>query len=236
MRPYTDNYQKSMIPVHGIPLLKYIVDGLKYAGFKDFIFVTGYLKEQVMEYFNDGAKFEINVEYVEQTKLNGTGGALLLCEDLIKEQHFFLTWGDILVPFSIYKRLVDTFKNKKDDFLLVGNYQEDLHKGCALYCKGNYCVKMVEKPPKSQNNSSNLNNCGVFILSKKIFDVLKTLTPSPRGELEIPEAISKGINEFNWKVRVLKMKQGMFRGDFGDPSIYEKLNEDDSWIDELKSS
>jgi NDP-sugar pyrophosphorylase family protein len=236
MQPFTNNYQKSMIPVQGTPLLEYIVEGLKYAGFQDFIFVVGYLKEQVVNYFNNGTRFNINIEYVEQTELNGTGGALLLCEDLINEKHFFLTWGDILVPYHIYKKVYDTYRKEQNDFILVTNYQENLEKGCAIYCDGDFCIKMVEKPPKNVSDDTKLNNCGIFIFSKEIFEILKDINFSRRGELEIPDALSKGIQEDNWKVRIIKMKDGEFRGDFGDPAIYKKLNEKKSWLNDLKPS
>ena len=51
MRPFTDKFQKVMLPLHGKPLLEYIIEGLKYAGFKELILVVGYLKEQIIQYF-----------------------------------------------------------------------------------------------------------------------------------------------------------------------------------------
>ncbi|MBD3256086.1 MAG: NTP transferase domain-containing protein [Candidatus Lokiarchaeota archaeon] len=231
MRPYTTihKYQKTMIPVHGKPLLEYILEGIRYAGFKDFLIVVGYRKEQIINYFKNGEKWGINIEYIEQEKLNGTGGALLLCEELIKDSHFFLTWGDILVPYSIYKEVYETFKQEQEDFVLTANYLEHLQKGCEIHCTGEYCSKMVEKPSKKEQ-CTNLNNNGIFILSKAIFSELKKLTPSKRGEIEIPAAISNGIKEKRWKVRVIKMTYGTFRGDFGDKKEYERLKEDRSWL------
>jgi len=165
MKPYTETYQKTMIPIQGKPLLEYIVNGIKIAGFKNFIIVVGYRKEQIIEYFKDGSKWDVNIEYVEQKKLNGTGGAVLLCENLIKKNHFFLTWGDILVPYSIYKKINDIYKNENHDFILVTNYMDDPFKGAAVFCEGNYCCDIIEKPPKDKSVSK-LNNCGVFIFSK----------------------------------------------------------------------
>ncbi|MBD3193898.1 MAG: NTP transferase domain-containing protein [Candidatus Lokiarchaeota archaeon] len=232
MLPYTEKYQKTMIPVHGKPLLEYIIDGLIFAGFKDIILVVGYLKEQIIEYFEDGKNKNINIEYVEQTELNGTGGALLLCEDKIKSCNFFLTWGDILVPYSVYNRVYDVFNEKGDNNILVTNYMDDLSKGCAIFSKNGYIKKMIEKPSNPKLNT-NLNNCGIFILSTEIFDQIKELNLSKRGELEVPEAISMGIQNKDWKVRIIKMKRDQFRGDFGDCEEYEKLNKDSSWLKSL---
>ena len=99
LKPYSNKYQKSMLPIHGKPLLEYILNGLIYAGFKDFIIVVGYKKEQIKDYFKNGKKWNVNIEYVEQRNINGTGGALIECENLIDNTHFFLTWGDILPGF-----------------------------------------------------------------------------------------------------------------------------------------
>ncbi len=232
--PYINKYQKTMIPVHGKPLLEYIVNGLKYAGFRDLIIVVGYAKEQIIDYFQDGSKLGLKIEYIEQKNINGTGGALLLCEELIKDQHFFLTWGDILVPYKIYKNIYDVFKKEHQDFILVTNYLDNLQKGCEIVLNdvGDYCTKMVEKPLKEEQ-CSNLNNCGIFIFSREIFKELKKLKPSKRGELEIPDAISNAIRNNNWKVRVIKMEKGLFRGDFGDKSEYERLLNNSEWLDKL---
>jgi dTDP-glucose pyrophosphorylase len=74
----------------------------------------------------------------------------------------------------------------------------------------------------------------VFIFSKEIFEVLKNLKPSERGEIELPRALLKGMNERNWKVRVVKMERDRFRGDFGDKEEYERLKDDSSWLKFLK--
>jgi NDP-sugar pyrophosphorylase family protein len=229
MKPYTNTHQKTMIPVHDKPLLEYIIDGIKNAGLNEFILVVGYKKEQIINYFGDGHSKGISIEYVEQKELDGTGGAVLLCEPLIEEDHFFLTWGDILVPYDFYKQVYKIYREENEDFILTTNYADNLTKGCAIHCNGNYCTKMIEKP-KAGTQATNLNNCGIFILSTKIFDEIKKLEPSKRGELELPDALGNGIREQSWKVRVVKLGKGQFRGDFGDKSIYEKLNSTKNWL------
>jgi len=234
MKPYTDTYQKTMIPLHGLPLLDYIIEGVMLAGFKDIILVVGYRKEQIIEHFEDGSNWDISIEYIEQKDLNGTGGAVLLCEDSIEGSHFFLTWGDMLVPYKVYKEVYEIFKREHEDYIMVLNYMEDLRNGCAVYCEEDYCTLMVEKPPPG-TEESNWNNCGVYIFSNEIFKELKLLKPSRRGEIELPDAIVNGVTKNNWNVRVLKMDKSQFRGDFGDLETYERLKKDSSWLKELKN-
>ena len=224
-----------MLLVHKKPILEYILNGLIYAGFKDLIFVVGYKKEQIIDYFKNGEKWDVNLQYIEQKFLNGTGGALLECEKLIKDSHFFLTWGDILVPYSIYKDILNLFSQKYYNFILVANYINDPYLGAAVYIKNHYCLDIIEKPPKGQSKS-NFNSCGIFILSKEIFEVLNSLKPSIRGEIELTEALKVGINKRAWKIRVIKMRKNQFRGDFGDLATYEKLSEDTSWLKEFTNN
>ena len=221
-----------MIPVHGKPLLEYIINGIITTGIRDFILVVGYLKEQIIDYFQDGAKLGIRVEYVEQKKLDGTGGALLLCENYVKNDHFFLSWGDILVSYSVYRAVCEIYREEKENFVLVTNYVDDPYKGGAIYCEENYCLDVVEKPSKGKSKS-NLNNCGIFIFSKDIFEVLKQVKLSERGEIELTDAIRIGIKEKNWKVRAFKMNKDEFRADFGDVEGYERFKKDASWLKKL---
>ena len=233
LQPYTNKYQKTMLNLHGKPFLEYVLEGLIFAGFREFIFVVGYRKAQIISYFQNGKNWNINIEYIEQEKLNGTGGALLLCESSIFNNHFFLTWGDILVPYNIYKKVVEIHQKEKRDYLLVANYTEDPYLGAAIYSKGEICTNIIEKPPLG-TSKTNLNNCGVFVFSKNIFNVLKNLSPSKRGEIEVPKALLKGITEHNWKVRVVQMGKNQFRVDLGVKQIYEQLRDDSSWLHLLK--
>jgi len=224
-----------MVLVHGKPLLEYIITGLIFAGFKNLIIVVGYHKDQVIDYFQEGDKWGIKIEYIEQKEINGTGGALLICEDSIKDDQFFLTWGDILVSYNIYKEVIEVFKKENQDYILVANYTDDPFKGAAVYSENNYCMGIVEKPPEGKPNS-NLNNCGVFVFSKNIFHVLRELKPSKRGEIELTDAINYGIKKRKWNVRVIKMEKEQFRGDFGDKQVYERLIKETNWLRELNKT
>ena len=90
--------------------------------------------------------------------------------------------------------------------------------------------------PKTDEIKSNLNNCGVFILNTKIFNELENLKPSIRGEIELTGALQNGIKQKKWKIRVMKMEKGQFRGDFGAKEVYELLAKDPTWLEELTRS
>ena len=229
MKPYTDTYQKTMLPLHGKPLLEYLINGIAFAGIQEFIIVVGYRKEQIIDYFKDGKNWDVNIEYIEQKKLDGTGGALLLCENSLKQDHFFLTWGDTLVTYKIYRDVYEAYENDRENFVLVSNYVDDPYRGAAIYCEGNYCLDIIEKPLKGTSDS-NLNNTGIFILANEIFELLKSQKPSERGEIEIPVAVRTGIKERNWRFRVIQIGRTQFMGDFGNIDDYSKYKKEDNWL------
>lgn len=233
LKPYTDKIQKTMLRVHGKPFLEYIINGMKFVGFREIILVVGYRKEQIMDYFKSGKKWGVKIEYIEQNELNGTGGALLLCEKSIIDNHFFLTWGDTLVPYDIYKKVYELYQNENFNFILVANYTDDPYLGAAIYSDDFILTNIIEKPPRG-SSKTNYNNCGVFIFSKEILDVLKTLPPSERDEIEVPNALLEGIKERNWKVRVIKMAKNQFKGDIGAKEKYEHLKDNSYWLKLLK--
>jgi NDP-sugar pyrophosphorylase family protein len=218
-----------MILVHKKPLLELIINGLIFAGIRDFILVVGYRKEQIFNYFQNGSKWKVNISYIEQKVLNGTGGALLLCESSIRNSHFILSWGDILMDYSVYKAIIDIYNKEQQNFILTANYTKDPHLGAAVYVKDSYLDDIIEKPPKGTSKST-LNNAGLFILSKQIFSALKLVNSSQRGEIELPDALLIGIKQKNWKVRVFEMDKNQFRGDFGNRLEYDRLRKDQSWL------
>ena len=191
----TDNCPKPMVKVEGIPIVEYVISGIIDAGIKDFVFVTKYLSEKVMEYFGDGSKWGINIQYVEQDDRYGTGVALLMSKDLVGDEDLLMCYGDCLMERKNYKEAVDLF-NSKDVFAVEAlNYVEDPWQGSAiLFDENNIVTEMIEKPAKS-TIPSHWNSAGLFVFKNEIFDYCSKLQPSVRGEYELPEAINKIIDD-----------------------------------------
>ena len=101
LSPLTDNCPKPMLEVGGKPILELIIDGLKKQGFYQFFIAVNYLSEQISDYFGNGEKFSIQIEYIREKKRLGTAGALSLlpCQD-----NFFSAIGQRCAwPRPIYR-------------------------------------------------------------------------------------------------------------------------------------
>lgn len=191
----TDNCPKPMIVIAGIPVVEYVIMGCIDAGIKDFVLVTKYLSEKVEEYFGDGSKWGINIKYVVQDDRYGTGVALLMSEDIIGDSDVLMAYGDCVTERIAYKEAIDIFNNNDVFAVESCNWVEDPWQGGAVIFNEEHIVeKMIEKPPKG-TIPSNWNSAGIFVFKNEIFDYCRRLTPSVRGEYELPTAVSNIIND-----------------------------------------
>ena len=86
---------KPMINICGKPILEHQIDNLKACGLTDIIFVIGYLGDKIKEYFGDGRKFGVNIEYFVEDHPLGTAGALFKMPQLTED--FLLLCGDVII-------------------------------------------------------------------------------------------------------------------------------------------
>lgn len=91
----TKNVPKPMIEIGGRPYLERVVESFRNRGFRDFVFLSGYLPHVIEKHFGDGSRFEVSIEYSVETTPLGTGGALREARHLLSDR-FILTFGDVL--------------------------------------------------------------------------------------------------------------------------------------------
>ena len=99
------NIPKPMLPLAGTPVLEREIAVLRREGFFDIVLVIGYLGEVIKEYFGDGARFGVRIEYVEEKEPLGTAGALALMRETLSGDDFLLLCGDLLFDVDLSKFL-----------------------------------------------------------------------------------------------------------------------------------
>ncbi|WP_345980664.1 nucleotidyltransferase family protein [Sulfurimonas sp. HSL3-2] len=105
LHPLTKDTPKPMLPVNGKPILERIIEKLINQGFQQFYISINYLGEQIKEYFQDGAKWDVSIQYLEETKRLGTAGALYQLKNTISEP-FIVMNGDIITDLN-FRDLLD---------------------------------------------------------------------------------------------------------------------------------
>lgn len=193
MKGLTEETPKPMLPVAGKPLLEHIVCALREAGIRRFVAIVGWHAERIEEYFGDGASLGVSFVYRRQEVRDGTAGALKLAIDALDRRPFLLGWGDILTAPSNYPRLLERYARGDAELVLALNWVEDPYRGGAVYVRDDGRIeKIVEKPPQGTAGTHWLN-AGIGVASPVMLDYVARVPLSPRGEYEIPDAISAMI-------------------------------------------
>ena len=193
MGPLTANVPKPLLALRGRPIIEHILTGLRAAGIREAVVVTGYLAEQIERHLGSGEALGMKLSYRRQTRLQGTAQALLLARDAIRDEPFLLSWGDIVIEPGQYATLLDDYRRVPCDALLAVNATEDPWQGAAVYVDEHWRVtSLVEKPPRGSSRTP-WNNAGIFVFAPLVLDYAERLSPSARGEYELPQAIAAMI-------------------------------------------
>ena len=219
MRELTADLPKPMIEVRGKPVVQYIIEGLRDAGVAKFLIVVGYRADVVQNFFGDGSRYKIDIQYTTQEKQDGTGRVVELAKSFAANAPFILAYGDILIDPANYKRLVDLSDNV--EALLSVTRGEDVSKGGAVFVNERMELIDLREKPKPGEPTSPWYNAGLYAFRSSIFDFTAKLKPSPRGEYELTDAIRE-LAQSGKKVQALELAGSW--ADVRDPEILAQLN------------
>jgi UDP-N-acetylglucosamine diphosphorylase / glucose-1-phosphate thymidylyltransferase / UDP-N-acetylgalactosamine diphosphorylase / glucosamine-1-phosphate N-acetyltransferase / galactosamine-1-phosphate N-acetyltransferase len=206
MRELTQELPKPMLRVHGRPILEHIIEGVKSAGITEFFIVTGWKAEVVEEYFGDGRRLGVSIQYGRQIVQDGTGKAPELAKDFVGRDDFLLTYGDILVKPETYAAMLQRFREGPFAGVLTVTGSEDVTKGGLMFFDEQFCLRrLVEKPSREQVEQLTREgwikagqpvwyNAGIYLFQPRVFDFTARLEKSPRGEYELTDAFTAMVN------------------------------------------
>jgi len=189
LQPITLTRPKHLIKVGGKPLLEHCLAAIKASGIKETLIVVHYMADAIREYFGNGEKYGLNIEYAEQEAVLGTGNAVSLAESYVNDD-FLLVYGDLLFGTEVVKKIVEEHKKEKPAATMaVVPVDKPEDYGITELESGKYVKRIIEKPSRKEA-PTNLANAGVYVLSTKIFEKIKQTSASTRGEWEITDALS----------------------------------------------
>lgn len=186
MRPLTGSRPKVMLPIAGIPMLEHLICSTRDAGIAEFILVVGYGESSVRSHFGDGSSLGVSIRYITQKRQKGTGDAVLTVASFMKDR-FLLLNGDMIVKkndiLAILKATVPSMG------VYTSSHPQDYG---VVTMRGDKVTGLEEKSP---NPRSDLINAGIYLFDQELFEHLKTIRPSPRGELELTDALTPYIEK-----------------------------------------
>jgi bifunctional UDP-N-acetylglucosamine pyrophosphorylase/glucosamine-1-phosphate N-acetyltransferase len=180
MHPLTYTRPKVMLPVANKPLLEWNLNNSKKAGFKDFVFIISYKSNMVRDYFGNGSKWNVNIEYVNQGKALGTAHAIGSVRDFVDD--FIVVSGDTIFGVNEIRKI-------KNQMVSMGITRVDNAEQYGIVeCENdNYIKKIYEKTTEP---FTNIINAGIYNFTSSIFQFIDKTKKSPRGEFEITDTLN----------------------------------------------
>ena len=203
----TKKIPKPMVLINRKPILEYIINLCKFHGITEIAINTGYLSEKIKEYFGDGSRFGVKINYSFEKELLGTAGALNNFKDFFNES-FFVIYGDNITNLNLTKMKQE--HKKSNAFGTIYLYNEEMGDnkttpGQVLIDKNNFVIKIIENPNQQQkkefekiSNNFKFTNAGIYILDTKVFNLI------PPGKSDfakqiLPEMLKKELKIYGYR-------------------------------------
>jgi len=212
--PLTRISNKHLLPVYNKPMIYYPIQTLVDAGIKDILIVTGGNNAgEFLRLLGNGKDFGLkHINYTYQEGEGGIADALKLAQHFADTDRVVVILGDNIIEKDIKKPVQDFIKQSKGARILLKQVEDPQRFGVAEF-KGKKIVSIEEKPKKPKSDYA---VTGIYMYDSKVFDIIKTLKPSGRGELEITD-----VN--NAYLRRGELEYSMLDGWWTDSGTFESL-------------
>jgi glucose-1-phosphate thymidylyltransferase len=186
LRPITHTSAKQLVPVANRPVLFYAIQAMADAGIEQVgIIIAPETGDEIREVVGGGEQFGVTITYIVQDEPAGLAHAVLTAEPFLGDSPFVMYLGDNLLQGGIGD-LVRAFNDHAPDALILLTPVSDPEHYGVAELKDGAVVRLVEKPAQPRTN---LALVGVYMFTAAVHAAARAIQPSPRGELEITDAI-----------------------------------------------
>jgi mannose-1-phosphate guanylyltransferase len=191
LRPLTSTIPKPVVPLAGRPFIAYMLDWLRGHGVEEAILACGFMAGQVREVLGDGSGLGIGLEYVQEPKPLGTGGALKYAEDLLHDRFLMLN-GDVLTDIDLAAQLEQHENTGARATLALVEVEDPSAYGLVRLAADHSVRDFAEKPASA--DPPYLINAGVYVLERDVLEEIAPVgTPSSIEREVFPRLIGHGL-------------------------------------------
>jgi glucose-1-phosphate thymidylyltransferase len=192
LRPITHTSAKQLVPVANRPVLFYGIEAMAQAGIDEVgIIIAPETGREIEAAAGTGERFGVRITYIVQDEPSGLAHAVLTAEPFLADSPFVMYLGDNLLQGGISELVAAFVENGPDALILLTQVPDPENYGVAELA-GERVVRLVEKPAQPKTD---LALVGVYMFTAAIHDAARAIEPSPRGELEITDAIQHLVDE-----------------------------------------
>lgn len=210
LQPYTTFLPKPMLPLGEKPILEHLIGWSRKNGVKSIVLCVSYLRKTIEDYFEDGKKFRVSIEYAISNRPLATAGQLKTAENFIDDT-FVCMYGDSIYGFNLNSMIKQHKRKKSFVTMSLHEYKTNLPYGVIETSKNNRVVKWNEKPEIKVNI-----NMGCYVMEPEVMSLI------PKNK---PYGMDGVINKAMSKKKLVSSftgKNGFI--DIGNKESYEKAN------------
>lgn len=184
--PLTYTRAKQLIPVANKPVLFRVIEMIRDAGITDIGIVIGDTGPEIRETVGDGSRWGVTVTYIEQDAPLGLAHAVKVSQDFLASERFVMFLGDNVIEGGISPLIAQFASSDWNSQIVLTAVPDPQHFGVAELDGQGRIRQLIEKP---KNPPSNLALVGIYMFDEHVFEAVRAIQPSWRGELEITDAI-----------------------------------------------
>lgn len=193
LRPITHTSAKQLVPVANKPILYYGIEDMAEAGIREIGIIVGDTADEIRAAVGDGSQWGVSVTYLPQEAPLGLAHCVLIAQEFLGDDDFVMYLGDNMLQQGLVE-FVERFEKSRalegadapTAQILLARVDDPRQFGVAEVTPAGEVVRLVEKPA---DPPSDLALVGVYLFDARIHEAVRAIEPSPRGELEITDAI-----------------------------------------------
>jgi glucose-1-phosphate thymidylyltransferase len=191
LRPITHTSAKQLVPVANKPILFYGIEAMVSAGITEIGVIVGDTRDEMMAALGDGSQWGAQITFIPQDAPLGLAHCVLIAADFLGDDDFVMYLGDNLLEQDLgaFVRAFEAARATDEPpaaQILLKRVPDPHRFGIAELDDAGHVVRLVEKPA---DPPTDLALVGVYLFDRTINDAVRAIAPSPRGELEITDAI-----------------------------------------------
>src|SRR3954449_4934312 len=192
LRPITHTSAKQLVPVANKPVLFYGIEAMAEAGIEEIgIIIAPETGDEIRDVAGDGSAFGVRITYIVQAEPAGLAHAVLTAEPFLADSPFVMYLGDNLLQGGMTE-LVEAFREHEPDALILLTPVPDPENYGVAELRDGRVVDLAEKPAAPKTD---LALVGVYMFTAGIHDAARAIEPTPRGTLEITDAIQYLVDQ-----------------------------------------
>jgi mannose-1-phosphate guanylyltransferase len=204
LEPLTNQVPKPMVPIANRPVMQHILSLLRKHGITEVISNLHYQADKIEEYFGDGSKFGMKMQFLVEKELTGDAGGVRACKQFFGDETFIVLMGDLLTDADLTK-IIREHKQKKALASIAIKRMDDVTQFGVVVTNADGFITGFQEKPKKEEALSNHISTGIYILEPEVFNHIPPSGTYGFGRQLFPSLVQQGlpvlgvpIDEYYW--------------------------------------